>query len=363
MRPLEMKSPGWRAGAGEEIQNIFNYTPNPPESQAISVKPELKPPLSLDPKTIIGQTLAFLHPNGEPFELCIIGPKIPKSTTWEGYAGGKKAIVAGWFRDYDKVAALAVQVQATGIYITLNPCREALLSRANERLVAGVGRTQDKEISRIRNILIDIDPIRPTGISSTDAEHGAALEIIQIIHADLKGEGWPDALQGDSGNGGHLIYTVELPNTPESVALVKAFLVALDHRYADQLAAHGLNLDLTVYNPARLVKLYGTVTRKGDSTPDRPHRLAKIISLPETRIPVPLELLKNIAQLVGKQELPGDKGNDRMDGSFDLSAYLTHYHVDVVTRKPHGDALLYLLEQCVFDESHTRKEAFIGQGR
>ena len=101
--------------------------------------------------------------------------------------------------------------QATGVYLTLNPCQEALLARANERLVAGVGRTKDAEIPRIRNLLIDLDPIRPEGISSTDAEHEAALEMAEIIRADLENEGWPEPLVGDSGNGGHLVYPLDLP--------------------------------------------------------------------------------------------------------------------------------------------------------
>jgi hypothetical protein len=364
MRPPEIASPDERAGAGAVVQEdglCAHNTVNPSGLQVISVNPELKPPLSPDPKTIIRSSLAFLHSGGEVFELCVIGPKLSRSPAWEGVAGGKKPIVAGWFKDHDKAAALAAQIQATGVYVTLNPCQEALLGRANERLVAGVPRTQDKEIVRIMNLLVDLDPGRPAGISSTDAEHEAALKMTQMIRADLKKEGWSDPLVGDSGNGGHLVYPLDLDPSDENIALVKAVLAGLARQYADQLAVRGLNLDLTVFNPSRLIKLYGTVTRKGDNTPDRPHRLAKIISLPETRTPVPLELLKNIAQVDGEQDPLKDKGNDRADGSFDLAAYLNHYHVDVVTVKTHGDALLYLLEQCVFDESHTRKEAYIGQ--
>jgi len=35
-----------------------------------------------------------------------------------------------------------------------------------------------------------------------------------------------------------------------------------------------------VFNPARIWKLYGTVSRKGDSIPERPHRLARILEAP-----------------------------------------------------------------------------------
>ena len=54
-------------------------------------------------------------------------------------------------------------------------------------------------------------------------------------------------------------------------------------RYQDHLVRLNLELDQVVFNPARLTKLYGTTTRKGDHTQDRPHRLARIISLPEAR--------------------------------------------------------------------------------
>lgn len=49
-------------------------------------------------------------------------------------------------------------------------------------------RTADNHIDRIRNLLIDIDPVRPAGISSTDQEHEAALGMAQIIQADLTAE-------------------------------------------------------------------------------------------------------------------------------------------------------------------------------
>jgi hypothetical protein len=73
-----------------------------------------------DPPAIIKRTLAFLHPRDAVYELCIIGAKTPRSPLFEGFAGGKKPIVAGWFRDQDKAVALAAQVQAEGVYITMN---------------------------------------------------------------------------------------------------------------------------------------------------------------------------------------------------------------------------------------------------
>ena len=122
----------------------------------------------------------------------MISPVQDKSPLWEGRAFGQKKIVAGWFRDKEKAAALVRQVKAEGVYVTLNPCQEALLARAHERLKANADRTTDPDIAAIWNLLIDLDPRRPAGVSSADPEHEAALNMAQVIKADLAGEGWPE---------------------------------------------------------------------------------------------------------------------------------------------------------------------------
>jgi hypothetical protein len=306
------------------------------------------------------ETLNFLHPDEDVFELCIIGPK---NTTgpWQDRAYGKKPIVAGWFRDQKKAAALAVQVPAEGVYTTLNPCQEALLARADHRLKAGANRTKDTEISRIGNLLIDLDPIRPEGISSTNQEHEEALGMAAIIRDDLAQEGLLEPLVGDSGNGAHLIYALDLANIDDNVDLLKRVLAGLAIRYASKLKELGLEIDQKVFNPARLTKLYGTITRKGDNTQDRPHRMAQIISLPHARRPVPIELLQKIAT-PGQSQGPAqaEKAGAR-EGQFDIEAYLSHYGVVVSKVKEHRGGMLYCLETCLFDPGHSGNEAAIGR--
>lgn len=307
-------------------------------------------------------TLNFLHPGGGVFEVCIIGPKVPRCNLWEGNAGGKKPIVAGWFRDPASAAKLAVRAAAEGVYTTLNSCKEALLARADHRLKAGVNRTKDGETEKIGNLLIDLDPLRPEGISSTDQEYGAALEMAQVIKADLTKEGWPEPLVGDSGNGAHLVYPLDLPNTPESVDILKAVLKALSLRYQEHLARRNLEIDQAVFNPARLTKLYGTMVQKGDNTQDRPHRLSQIISLPQGRHPVPLDLLQKLSANGRPQGTPTRaKEAGTMEGRLDVEAYLNHYGVEVALIKPHQGGTLFCLQECVFDSSHTGNEAAIGQ--
>jgi hypothetical protein len=311
----------------------------------------------------IENCLAYLHDPQAVFELCIIRPKKPTSNLWTRRANGKKTTISGWFVDPETAAKFAGQIEAEGIYTTLNPCKPAIHARAQNRLEAAIDRTADKDIDRIANLLIDVDadPGGVSGVSSTDADHRAALEMAEIIQADLSKGGWPEPMQGDSGNGAHLIYPVDLPNTPENVTLIKEVLLALALRYKDPLARLNLGIDTAVFNPSRLTKLFGPMVRKGDDTKTRPHRLAKILSNPEKRRPVPWELLQELADT-----LPPDTGQSKgkessADGRVDVRAYLTHYGKEVVKEKPWQGGTLFGLAHCVFDESHQDNEAAIGQ--
>jgi hypothetical protein len=187
--------------------------------------------------------------------------------------------LSGYFSDYKRLAEVASNssANAQGAYITLNPVTHALLARAlNQIRVAGKDfpLTTDADILKRRWLPIDIDPVRPCGISATEQEHALALERAVQIRNALRAAGWPNPIVGDSGNGGHLLYRIDLP--ANDGGLVKKFLAALAFRFDDDKAT----VDQAVSNPSRIWKLYGTVSRKGDSLPDRPHRLARIIETP-----------------------------------------------------------------------------------
>ena len=117
---------------------------------------------------------------------------------------------------------------------------------------------------------IDLDPVRPAGISSTDQELRAALCIRESIAKWLEEEmGWVKGIRACSGNGSHLVYRLpDFSNTEKTTALVKDSLAAIAQKFKNKW----VDVDLKVYNPARIWKLYGTTARKGDNTRDRPHR-------------------------------------------------------------------------------------------
>jgi len=309
------------------------------------------------------KTLTFLHSNGSTFEVCCIGPHKRKLDIWGGeYAGGKKPIVAGWFTDHsiaaNTISKLDQLAEAEGIYITLNPCNPALVARADSRLKPGIGRTQDTDIEHLQNLLIDVDPKRPAGISATEEEKGAAFSVIRSIRGDLENRGWPEPLEGDSGNGGHLIYKIDLTNSAENVQLLKSVLVALDQKYSTDT----VQIDTTVFNPARICKVYGTKVRKGDSTTDRPHRRAKILYIPDAPTPVAVDLLKTFsAESVKHSPFYGNTDCNSSTENLDVAKYLKCYGIKIVKTKPCGNSTLYVLENCLFDLNHGKGEAAIGQ--
>ena len=220
-------------------------------------------------------------------ETDIVEVRVPKA--------GKFKTISGYFRVGDG-ALLAEALQKLsgkydGIYVTLNPCKEALYARAADRLEYRASvTTSDHDIEKRIHLLIDIDPVRPAGVSATDEEIAQARFVTVAVFKHLKSLGWATPLTAKSGNGFHLIYNIDLPNDKESIELVKAVLKALAAQFNTEFA----KVDTSVFNAARIVKAYGTLAAKGDSTPDRPHRIAEVTSFSEGLVTV--EQMKVVAE-------------------------------------------------------------------
>ncbi len=175
-------------------------------------------------------------------------------------------------------AALSLEKRrAQGIYITLNEINPALLARANNRLLdRPESTTADDDVIRRLWLPFDVDPVRPAGVSASPAELEAAKARAKVLEAWLRDElgGDPD-LRAFSGNGFHLLYRIDLPNTDESTRYVKGIIEAAAGRFDDEL----VSIDRAVFNAARVWKLPGTTARKGDevSSQGRLHRRARLL--------------------------------------------------------------------------------------
>ena len=192
----------------------------------------------------------------------------------------KRSVVSGYFDDPELLVRNAVEWsgQSEAVYVTLNPVLPDLLARAANRVeLYARHTTSDGEIVRRRWLLVDLDPQRPAGISSTDEEHQAALLRARECRDWLKQERWPDPVFADSGNGAHLLYRIDAPNNAAAKNLLSASLAALASRFSD----NRVSVDPTTFNASRISKLYGTLAAKGDSVPalGRIHRLARMLDV------------------------------------------------------------------------------------
>ena len=204
----------------------------------------------------------------------VVEVRIPKT---------RVGVVAGYFDNFSTMAGAIWQADAKyragGVYYVLNKTNPALLGRAYNRLKEYTEHTtSDNHIVGRRWFPVDLDPVRPAGISSSDGEHAEAIQRARTIAADMEKE-WDRPIIADSGNGAHLLYPIDLPNNQEALAFVTGALAELDRRYSDD----AVKVDVTSANAARIWKAYGTVARKGDSIPGRPHRLSRIIEVPNDK--------------------------------------------------------------------------------
>jgi putative DNA primase/helicase len=172
-----------------------------------------------------------------------------------------------------------------------------MLARTNNRLVARPdSATGDDDIVRLNNLLIDVDSVREDShVSANEAELAAALDLrdaTRLFLAEAYGCP-PPVLSGVSGNGGMLVYRIDLDNTSENAALLQAFLTGL----ATGLDRPDAIIDRRTFNPSRIGKIAGTVAAKGADMPDRPHRRATAEINPTIPVPIPIDVLRAVAAL------------------------------------------------------------------
>lgn len=314
-------------------------------------------------------------PNASRFDLeqiqraiqVIVGPAWQRGDVVELRALNTKcATVSGYFDSTSEGALIEAAKRwsgdAHGVYITLNPVLRDCLARTRNRTATyAKNTTGDKEITCRHWLLIDTDPVRPSGISANEQEHALALQRASDIRSALRERGWPDPLYSDSGNGGHLLYRISLPS--DDGGLVQRTLKTLQNMFGDAT----VNVDTCVHNPARISKLYGTLACKGDSQPDRPHRIAQMLEVPTSVEIVRRELLEAIAPASAPtpaSPAAPTQANSRRSGSnsrLNVVEYLQGHGVEIGKSKDLGHGTLWELKRCPWRPTESDGGPFVMQ--
>ena len=273
----------------------------------------------------------------------------------------REHIESGYF-DYEHISAVPEALKRLlsfrGVYVTVNPVNPDLLARAVNRL-RPAGRnptTADTDIVRRRWLLIDCDPRRASGVSSSNSEHESALAKAREIRDGLSSLGWPKPVLTDSGNGAQLMYRIDLP--ADDGELVRRVIGEIAKASSEQVA-----IDTSVHNPARIWRLPGTMNCKGDSIPERPHRMARILEEPQDIGSVSLEQMQDIVSYQNEDpqtDVPDDEWKHTMP-VFDLDSWITQYCPELGSPQPWKGGRKWIFPVCPFNEAHTNKSAVLIQ--
>ncbi len=284
----------------------------------------------------------------------------------------KAGTVSGYF-DSEHSQALAEEAfrwsgLVSAVYVTLNPVHRDLMARASNRAKPFAKETTaDAHILRRFWFMIDFDPKRPSGISATHAEHQAAIDLAIQCLDWLMAMGFPASIVADSRNGAHLLFRCDLPNELAITELFKRCLGAIAAKW-DNAA---VTVDRMFYNAARIWKLYGTAAAKGDDLPERPHRVARILEVPERLHVVPRETFDALAGMAVKAA-PTARAGRGSDADFErtlwsvqtalyLRQWLAYYKVPVDDGRDWQGGRLYVVNPCPWNPEHTNKSAFVIQ--
>lgn len=332
-----------------------------PKSLTISSEGELDSACVTVPNlpAVIERTIRTLHPGDHVYELRVLN--IP--------GRGRPHQAAGYFSSAEKAAleALRYEVrQAGGVYITVNPVNPALLSRSDNKIKDyQEPTTSDADVLHRHWLPIDIDVQRPSGISATNDERDIAAQAAHDVEAWLSSKGWSKPLIGDSGNGYWLLYRINLPNDENATSTIKRILEAIHANLGDSIAP--AKVDRTVFNAARICRLFGTMNRKGDNTADRPHRRSELFDQPDEGIQIveseQLQVIAALAPEPNSSQRNGSRLPTYAGGQSKLavSRWLSDRGVSF-TPKETNEGTLFLLKECPFDSSHgTHREVHIGQ--
>jgi hypothetical protein len=159
------------------------------------------------------------------------------------------------------------------VYAGIQPRPSSLLSLASNRLAPlSKGGTKD-QIEVVTATVIDIDPDRAKDTASTDAELALAVACAERVAAWAEEQGLVRPTIMMSGNGAQVWFAVPAIRLDgaEKRARVQAGLKRFEEEARRACGAAGVSID-SIHDLPRIIKVIGSVSKKGDPTPERPHR-------------------------------------------------------------------------------------------
>ncbi len=191
---------------------------------------------------------------------------------------GKGIVGIGFFDDEEAFVAECVRTNAAGnVYVGIQPRPRRLLEQAPNAvrpLKSGAGR---KDIEVVTATVIDLDPVRPKDTASTDEELAAAVQAADAACRWAEDAGLARPARMMSGNGAQLWFAIPpLVLDGDNHEAVQANLKAFEAELRACIESDQIKVD-SIHDLPRIIKVVGTVSRKGEPTDERPHRLSEAL--------------------------------------------------------------------------------------
>ena len=295
----------------------------------------------MDAQEIRRWHIIFKRPD-ELFEIRILGDR-----TWSGY-----------FYDVETAIKALEPFDNANIYYSINEVKSACASRDQFncfKQVKGTA-TSKQDIEHRWWLPIDVDCERPSGVSSTNEEKAKAHKKAQDVFVFLRDNKFATPIVCDSSSGYHILYPIDMDNNQESEDCIKAFLEILANNFTDE----SVKIDTVLHDANRILRLSGTYGRKGRSTDERPHRLAKILSVPSEINRMGIEQIKAFnAKYAIKVEQPQRRQfQGSQNEQFNLRDFIAKHGIKVAKEIPiSGGGTKFVLEECPFDTQHKAPDS------
>jgi len=273
---------------------------------------------------------------------------------------GTNKTASGYFSNPDTlIQEIEPYTDSYNIYFTINKVNPACYGREQrDRIILKPkNTTTDAEIICRDYVLIDLDSKRLTGVCATKEEATRAYNKGQEVYKFLLDNGFYEPIVVFSSSGIHLYLRCALMNNEENTKLIKRFLEALAMLFSDEY----VDVDTKVFNSARISRLPGSYSCKGSSTDtERPQRKCRFLRIPDEIKVNEKEYFAKIASLYPEDVRPTRENNYTTE-KFDLDKFLEKHNIKVVRVDNITGGKKYILEHCIFNDSHTGKDAVIFQ--
>lgn len=298
-------------------------------------------------EAIIRQWYDIFKDNNELVEIRLLDPENRRS-------------YSGYFTDVETLLREVKRFEKCAIYFTLNVIDQACYSREQHDRISMKPKstTSDNEILARKWCLIDVDCEKPSDTNSTDEEKEMAKEVVNNIYKFLRDEGFEKPIICDSANGWHLLYRQAMLNTADNTETMKKFLQVLDMLFSTEK----VKVDCSTFNPSRICKLYGTYSRKGADTKERPQRMSTILKVPEEIKSTSNEYFEKVASYL-PAPVKKDKYNNYGQDSFDLDEFIQKHGIKISRIVETSNYKKYILEECPFNSAHRAPDSAIFQMR